>query len=61
MKKEKYTREDYKKIRDEAIEAAVVFRKLGDTEMAEEYLNLATRINNIRVHIDPVKIVNKEN
>ena len=47
---------DYKKLRDEAIAAKVEFRKMGNNEMAEAYLNLAAHIVKIRTEIDPVNI-----
>ena len=56
MKKEKYTAIDYKKLRDDVIEEMIEFRKLGDDKMAENCLNLAVHINNLRVHPDPLMI-----
>ena len=47
---------DYKKLRDEAIEAMIQFRKMGDDKMAEAYFNLAVHINNNRIYIDPIEI-----
>ena len=52
----KYKAIDYKKLRDEAIEAFVQFRKMGNNEMAEAYLNLAAHIVKVRTEIDPVNI-----
>ena len=46
--KNKYKAIDYKKLRDEAIAAMVEFRKMGDNEMANAYLNLAAHIVKIR-------------
>ena len=54
--KNKYKAIDYKKLRDEAIAAMVEFRKMGDNEMANAYLNLAAHIVKIRTEIDPVNI-----
>lgn len=50
----KYKVIDYKKQRDEAVNAFVMFRKLGDNKMAEAYLNLAVRLNQLRTDIEPV-------
>ena len=52
----KYKAIDYKKLRDEAMEAFVQFRKMGNNEMAEAYLNLAAHIVKVRTEIDPVNI-----
>ena len=47
---------DYKKLRDEAIEAMIKFRKMGDMELANHYFTLAAHIQSIRTDIDTMKL-----
>jgi len=51
---------DYKKQRDEALKAVIMFRKMGDKEMANNYLDLAVRLNQLRTDIDPIKFEDKD-
>ncbi|HEC64018.1 MAG TPA: hypothetical protein ENI23_01850 [bacterium] len=49
---------DYKKERDDALKSMVWFKKIGDDKMAEAYLNLAVRLNQLRTDIKPILITN---
>ena len=48
---------NYKKARNEALEAMFEFRKMGDDKMADAYLNLAVHIESTRTDIQ-TKIYN---
>jgi hypothetical protein len=45
---------DYKKARDEALDNMVKFKELGDSEKAEQFLNMAVHINNLFIHPEPM-------
>jgi hypothetical protein len=49
---DKYKVVDYKNMRDEPLEAMVLFIKLGDKEMADAYLKLAANIHSISTKIE---------
>ncbi len=51
---------NWKQIRDKWLEYMVAFKKLGDTEKANECLNMAVKATILRTEIEPVELNLKE-